>query len=301
MTDMAEFEAALPVLRPQIHRYAARMAGSVIEGEDILQEVLLRATTALQSGAKVDNLRAWLFRIAHNTAINQFRAQKSENDMKRELSNVAELDHIMPRQSALPDALRPYLSLTPLQRSAVLMRDVLGYTAAEVADLTDQSVSSVKSALHRGRAALRSDPDLAPVIYAPLSDDEKARLSHYATCFNAHEFDRLRDILAAEVRLELVDRETRVGKAGVGNYYGNYSVRDDWLMAPGRVEGRPAILAFDRENPSDPPIYFILLTFASNSLHFIRDFRYARYVMEGVTWERLSPEPHPPIRRSSNG
>ena len=282
--DRAALEAALTTLRPDLHRYCSRMAGSVIDGEDVLQDCLLRATRALKDGAVVDDLRAWLFRIAHNAAIDLFRARKRETAMKEEFGRDQPAFDEMPLHSTIGDTLRPFLRLTPKQRSTVILRDVLGYSALQVAELTDSSVDSVKSALHRGRQLLkRQDPDHEP---PPLDEADKRRLALYADCFNAHEFERLRDMLSEEVRLELVSVEHRKGRAGVGGYYSNYQKRLDWLMAPGCVEGRPAILAFDRDDPAGPPIYFILLRFDGERVEAIRDFRYARYVMADARWER---------------
>ncbi len=120
-----------------------------------------------------------------------------------------------------------------------------------------------------------------------MSDGEQQRLRRYADCFNAHEFDRIREMMAEEVHLELVSKEDRNGKKAVGLYFTNYSARNDWTMTPGMIEGRPGILAFDRDDPTGPPNYFILLDFTNGELRDIRDFRYARYVMDGAEWTRL--------------
>ena len=93
---------------------------------------------------------------------------------------------------------------------------------------------------------------------SPLSAEERERLGLYAQHFNDHEFDRLRDMLSAEVRLELVGRVQETGRKQVGNYFGNYSKRLDWRMMPGRVEDLGAILAFDLDATESGPAYFIL-------------------------------------------
>ena len=282
--EQAALEAALPALRPELHRYCARMTGSVIDGEDILQETLTLAIQALQSGAEVEDLRAWLFRIAHNTSVSVFRRQKRETVMKEEMQSSAPAHDVMPRHSETADQLRPFLSMTPKQRSVCILRDVLGYSAAEVADLTDSSVQSVKSALHRGRQLLENRNHEA---FEPLNETEQSKLKRYARLFNDHAFDELRDILSEEVRLELVDRDARRGRAAVGGYFTNYGNSDDWIMAPGTVEGRAAILAFDRADPSSSPNYFVLLGFDGSKVLTIRDFRYARYAMTEAQWARI--------------
>lgn len=284
---MSEFEAALARLRPELHRYLARMSGSVVDGEDLVQETLLKASRAISTGIGVTDLRSWLFSIAHNTAMNFFRSQRNERAMKHEAAQqMPSLDQL-PRHNPTAGNLRPLMTLPPKQRSAVILRDVLGYSASEVASLTGVSIDAVKSALHRGRANLKAqEASNAPTSRHELSGIEREQLKRYAERFNAHDFVAVRDMLAEEVHLELVSVEERRGEA-VGLYFTNYSKRDDWLMAPGMIEGRPGILAFDRNDMSGPPSYFILLDFRDGQLLDIRDFRYARYVMDGAEWERI--------------
>jgi RNA polymerase sigma-70 factor (ECF subfamily) len=286
-TQLADFEASLTSLRPELHRYCARMTGSVVDGEDVLQDALYNATQAIRGGVAVENFRAWLFRIAHNTALNYLRSRKNDRAMKDKFSTDMPSFDLMPMRSEVKDALRPFLDLTPKQRSTVILRDVLGYAAAEVAHLTGSSVQSVKSALHRGRVLLKSRAPEEDTVVAPLPETERKKLSVYARYFNTHDFDRLRDMLSAEVRLELVSKERRKGKEGVSGYFGNYQKRLDWVMAPGCVDGRPAILAFDRDDPSASPGYFVLLEFDGDNVASIRDFRYARYAMADARWERF--------------
>ncbi|WP_300074458.1 sigma-70 family RNA polymerase sigma factor [uncultured Ruegeria sp.] len=273
------FRAALPEMRGELHRYLARMTGSVIDGEDLLQDALLSAAIALQSGAEVQNLRAWLFRIAHNTALNFFRARKRETALRQDLINLPPALQSDPT-NRLPEALKPYLALSPIQRSIVILRDVLGYSTAEVAELTDSSVAAVKSALHRGRTALIRARDQSEVISQPLTNRQAILLREYAKHFNAHDFDRVRDMLSAEVRLELVSVETREGKALVSGYFRNYAKQSDWQMVAGMLEYQPAILSFARDKLAKGPTYAILLDISDQCVAGIRDFRYARYVMQ---------------------
>lgn len=284
---LAEFEAALPALRPDLHRYAARMTGSVIDGEDVVQEALLKASRALAGGLGVTNLRSWLFGIAHNTALNFLRSRKSEAAMKESARQFLPAFEEKPKQNATADTLRPLMVLTPKQRSTLILRDVLGYSAVEVARLTGVSVDAVKSALHRARARLKTENAEEAEAPSMLSQADQQNLSQYAEYFNTQQFDRLRDLLAAEVHLELVSVEERSGKRAVGGYFANYKKRDDWLMVPGLIEGRPCILAFDRDDPSGPPNYFILIKFDGSRVRDIRDFRYARYVMSDAQWQRI--------------
>jgi len=286
LVSQAAFEQALPSLRPEVHRYCGRMTGSVIDGEDALQIAFMKAFEALKRGDEVINLRAWLFRIAHNTALDYLRGKKRETAALGAALPEAQLSG--GERSAVSDSLRPFLALPPRQRSTVIFRDIFGYTAGETASLTDSRIASVKAALHRGREKLKWNVSAEDGEASPLSPEERERLGLYAQHFNDHNFDRLRDMLSAEVRLELVGRVRESGPERVGNYFGNYSKRRDWRIIPGRVEGRGAILAFDLELAQDHPAYFILLRFDGSKLGFIRDFRYARYAMAAAHWEAIN-------------
>ncbi len=193
----------------------------------------------------------------------------------------------MPDRSQVTDSFRRYLTLAPGQRSTVILRDVFGYTTAEVADLTGTSIAAVKAALHRGRKALQKSLATPGQPLKPLSEPEKQQLLLYARLFNDRNFDALRDRLTDEVHLELVSRTFMTGKKEVAGYFGNYDRVDDWPMMPGRVEGHPALLVFDPQDKDANPVYFILLCFENRNVQSIRDFRYARYVVTGAEWERF--------------
>src|SRR5215470_11917560 len=75
----AEFEELVKEIRPELHRYCARMIGSVVDGEDVVQDALARAYYALPTLSSIANLRGWLFRIAHNTAIDYLRRSSQQH------------------------------------------------------------------------------------------------------------------------------------------------------------------------------------------------------------------------------
>jgi RNA polymerase sigma-70 factor, ECF subfamily len=86
------------------------------------------------------------------------------------------------------------------------------------------------------------------------------------------------------VRLELVNKTRMNGKAEVSRYFGNYSKIADWHLVPGLVEGRPAILVFDPDQPGSRPTYFVLLQWSADKVAEIRDFRHAPYVLDGAEY-----------------
>src|SRR3984893_18382687 len=90
MTDIAReasldrdaFERLLVELRPKLHRYCARMVGSVIDGEDVLQDALIKAVESLSASAPIGNPEGWLFRIAHNTALDFLRRRNRQEGFR---------------------------------------------------------------------------------------------------------------------------------------------------------------------------------------------------------------------------
>jgi RNA polymerase sigma-70 factor (ECF subfamily) len=117
-----------------------------------------------------------------------------------------------------------------------------------------------------------------PVLHEP----ERSRLKLYIERFNARDFDAVRDMLAEDVRLDLVNAAQRKGRGGFDSYLGNYGKTHNWRLALGFAEGRPAVLVQDFENPSGRPRNFILLQWAGDKVLSIRDFSHAFYVMADV-------------------
>ena len=117
-----------------------------------------------------------------------------------------------------------------------------------------------------------------------MSGADRDRLGAYVAHFNARDFDAIRAMIADDVRLELVSKTRMNGKAEVSRYFGNYSKVSDWHLAPGMVEGRPAILVFDPNAPGSGPKYFVLLDWQAGKVATIRDFRHAPYIIEGAEY-----------------
>jgi RNA polymerase sigma-70 factor (ECF subfamily) len=269
-------------LRPALHRYCTRMVGSALDGEDIVQEALLRA---LESGAPerpIENPEGWLFRIAHNLALDFLRRRARSIDIQSQ-DDVDLIVHPVDEQArreAAAATLPTFMLMPASQRSVVILFDVLEYSAEEVGEILGTTVPAVKSILQRGRNRLRALASHATGTgkRAPLPDAEQQLLRTFVDLFNSRDFDTLRTMLAADVRLDLVSREQLQGPA-VGKYFARYGQMQGWKAWPGVVEGRPGVLIQQHERSDGRPDYFVVLAWSGQRVSTIRDFFFARYAI----------------------
>jgi RNA polymerase sigma-70 factor, ECF subfamily len=273
-------------VRPELHRYCARVVGSVVDGEDIVQEALARAFYAISMATELPPLRPWLFRVAHNTAIDFLRKYEHRHvEPRADFDDAADdVDEPMDAE-VLRAALSSFLDLPVTQRSAVILKDVLGHSLAETADTMGTTIPAVKAVLVRGRATLRACRARAlapPKATAPPDPAEREQLQRYVALFNAHNWDALRALITEECRLDLVSKAARRGKE-IHGYFGRYAAEPDTRLAVGTVEGRPALLVTPKD--SERPAYFILLEWRGGHLSLIRDFRYVSYIAREVEIE----------------
>jgi RNA polymerase sigma factor (sigma-70 family) len=268
-----EFLALVEGVRPELHRYCARLTGSVIEGEDIVQDTLAKAFYALSVAEDVPPLRPWLFRIAHNAALDFLRSHgRKYVDLLADVGEKGEIAAFedKPDPAIVRAALARFLTLPVTQRSAVILKDVLGHSLAETAETMGTTVMAVKAALVRGRGRLsREEPQAART-----ANPARVELDRYARLFNARDWDGVRALICDDCRLDLVSRSQRRGKQ-VALYFGRYAQEKVELEVV-RLEGQLALAAYPAG--AEKPAYFILLTFENGRVTFIRDFRYVPYI-----------------------
>jgi RNA polymerase sigma-70 factor (ECF subfamily) len=256
------------------------MTGSVFDGEDVVQDTLAKAYFALGQMLQPPNLRPWLFRIAHNTAMDFLkRYERQHVELVADLPERAQPadDGIDPL--LVESALSAFTELPPVQRSAVILKDVLGQSLEEAADTMGTTVGAVKAALSRGRTNIARAPR-APIAHSPehLAGEKQAALRRYVDLFNAHDWDGLRALLGEESRLDVVSRvQQRMADAGYCDRYAKYLETEEIRAEAGLVDGVPAIAMFTSAS-SVNPAYFVLLETDGGRISLIRDFRYVPYI-----------------------
>ena len=275
-----QFLAMVDGVRPELHRYCARLTGSVIEGEDIVQDTLAKAFYALSLSAEIPPLRPWLFRIAHNAALDFLKSHgRKYTEVHDDLAELAGFED-KPDPAIVRAALARFLSLPVTQRSAVILKDVLDHSLEETAETMGTTIMAVKAALVRGRGNLlqreRDEVEIAAT--------NRAELNRYAGLFNARDWDGLRALVSDDCRLDLVSKSQRRGKQ-VGMYFGRYE-KENVALRLVRLEGQLALAAYVAG--AEEPAYFILLELDGGRVKSIRDFRYVPYIAAEAEFELVT-------------
>ena len=261
----------------QVHCY--RMLGSFQDAEDALQDTLLSAWRGLGGFEGRASIRTWLYRIATNRCLNVLRsasrrpAREWDNPEVEppEPTRLGEIVWLEPYPDALlggvidvpagPEARYEQTEAISLafvaalqvlparQRAVLILREVLGYHASEVADMLDTTVNAVNSALKRARASLRHR--LPPTGEPPPSPDspaERMLAERFATAYEAGDVDALVDLLTTDVRVAMPPIPLEYhGRDVVARFYASViSETQAYNLVPTRANGQPAFGVYVR-------------------------------------------------------
>jgi len=257
--------------RAPLHRYCARMTGSVMDGEDIMQEALFEAYRKLDSLDDPSALSGWLFRIAHNRCIDFIRKREAR---QRAETDFAEDDIILPVEPAGTAADRAIerlvISLPPKERACILLKDVLDHSLEEIAELVDSTVGGVKAALNRGRTKLAALP---PVPDRVVEHDLELMklLKRYVALFNRRDWDGVRALTSADAQLRVSDCFR--GRLADSPYFIEYEkTQDIWKMAVGEMDGETVLIVLFLGASGWRPIYPVRIQAVGGFINRITDY-----------------------------
>jgi RNA polymerase sigma-70 factor (ECF subfamily) len=199
-TPWRQFLDRLAPLRPDLHRYCCRLTGNVWDGEDLVQDALLRVFGAMgKLDPNLENPRGYLIRTATHLWIDRMRRRERERALP--IEEAAALPS--PAQAAeVREAMGTLIQhLAPRERAAVLLKDVFDLSLEETASILATSVGAVKAALHRGRGRLENaDRELPAAGSAPSPEI----VDRFVKAMTVKDLDGLRALCSADVSIELV-------------------------------------------------------------------------------------------------
>jgi len=276
------FLETLTQLRPALHRYCSRMTGTVMDGEDVVQEALFEAYRKLDQFDESRPLKPWLFRIAHNRCIDFLRRR----GVRDEAETIA----------AVPEAVQPtepvalgvgqavehlVLTLPPKERACVLLKDVFDYSLEEIAELVDSTVGAVKAALNRARTKLAGSPP-QPKPSRTVSPELRRVMQLYVDRFNRRDWGGVRELISADARLNVADAFAgRLADAPYFSNWGRFSM--PWRLAIGEVDGELAVVILQRDTDAFTPYSVIRLDVAGHKIQQIVDYVHCPWVLPDAT------------------
>jgi len=269
-------------IRPRLHRYCSRMTGSVLDGEDLVQDALFEAYRKLDQFDDSRPLAPWLFRIAHNRCIDFLR--------RRGVRDVAEANAAVPDSvpAAVPVSLgirpaieRLVLMLPPKERACVLLKEVFDYSLEEIAELVGSSIGGVKAALNRGRTKLATAP--GPPRPSRTKNPEEIRvLQLYVERFNRRDWDGLRELISADAQLRVAD--AFAGRLADSPYFSNYERWSmPWKLALGEVDGETMVIVLRRDVDTWTPYAPVRLNVTGEQIDQIVDYAHCPWMIPIAT------------------
>jgi RNA polymerase sigma-70 factor (TIGR02960 family) len=302
--DQDAFAALTDPYRRELQLHCYRMLGSLQDAEDALQETLVSAWRGLDRFEERASLRAWLYRIATNRCLNflRDRERRPRGDFALPFeppppTRMGELPWLQPYPDALLDAtpgpearyetreavglayITALQRLPERQRAVLVLRDALGFSAAEVAGMLDTSEPSVNSALQRARAALEARMPPRERAPAPGSARERELVSGFADAFEAGDIERVVALLTDDAWVTMPPEPFEYqGREAIADflYHASAGVRRGrrTILVPTRANGQPALAHYIREPgaPAARAAGVFVLTLEDNGISVLTRF-----------------------------
>jgi RNA polymerase sigma-70 factor, ECF subfamily len=306
MRSTDDFVRLIDPFRPELLAHCYRMLGSVHDAEDQVQETMLRAWRSYGEFEGRASLRTWLYRIATNACLRALETRRrrplpsglrgpgDDPDAPPDaaLSDVPWLQPI-PDAMFVPTAADPATAVTSRasmrlaliaalqylparQRAVLLLRDVLGWRAAEVAETLGTTTAAVNSTLQRARAQLDQVSPAQEEMFEPADPDQRALLERYATAFENADVRALMQLLQADAVLEMPPQpKWFTGREMIGRFFAVHVLREpgQTRLRATLANGQPALATYWRGEDGDfHPHGIQVLTFAGTSVSRIVSF-----------------------------
>ncbi|HEX5194196.1 MAG TPA: RNA polymerase subunit sigma-70 [Solirubrobacteraceae bacterium] len=250
--DERAFRQLVEPYRHALDVHCYRMLGSAPDAEDLVQETLLRAWRALDRFEPRAQLQTWLYRIATNACLDELERRPRRAEPLDPFPDTPMHEATAPtydpaaryaiREGMELALLRAIQELPGRQRAVLIFRDVLGWTAPEVAELLESTVASVNSALQRARATIeRHLPAPAPADAAP---DERELLHRYVAAFENDDVDGLVALLREDAMLRMPPQASVIGALPIARFFREIAGGGDLRvvrLTPTSANGRPAV------------------------------------------------------------
>ena len=253
--DATAFRALVEPYRRTLEVHCYRMLGSVHDAEDAAQETLLRAWRSLDRFEGRSSVNTWLYRIATNVCLDELERRPKRAEPVVEPYPDERLDEA---EGPLADPAARYAAregmelafLTAIQwlpgrqRAVLILRDVLGWSAAEVAGLLDTSPAAANSALQRARATIEGELGVRPV--APARAGERELLRRYVDAWEQADIAALVALLRDDAVITMPPQPAIHGAAAIGAFMERVSARYDLVATPSAANRQPAVAMYER-------------------------------------------------------
>jgi RNA polymerase sigma-70 factor (ECF subfamily) len=279
--------------RGELLAYCYRMLGSVHEAEDLVQETYLRAWRSRDAFQGRASVRTYLYRIATNVCLTALQ-QRARRAMPSDLS-APDQQWLQPIPDALlstgtdpADLIAAHAGirlafiaalqhLPPIRRAALILRDVLSWPAAQVAEALDSTPAAVNSALLRARAQIAQVAPVVENVAEPAEPHRRALLDRYVAAFTNADVTTLLHLLRSDIALEMPPEPQWLrGRQAVGQFFANHvlSAPSEFRMAATMANGQPAFVAYQRaQDGTHQPHAVHVLTLDTSGVAHIAVFR----------------------------
>ncbi|WP_054312259.1 RNA polymerase subunit sigma-70 [Mesorhizobium sp. 1M-11] len=304
--DASAFDQLMKPYRKPLHTHCYRMLGSPFDADDALQETLLAAWRGLGSFEARSSLATWLNSIATRICLRMISKRPrrlTSGDLAAPLRSTAELGEPVPgpvwmepmpeselAASEDPAAIllrREHIGLAfvallqhlpGMQRAVLLLREVLGYSAAETADILGTTVASANSALQRSRQTMRAKtPATVQSGEMPHVDAQglEPLLHSFVSAWESRDLTAMVNLLAEDVRFTMPPLPAWFsGRAFVGKFFAERVFETPWRLQPLRGNGQPGFACYLKQAGDDRfrPGGVVLLSIANGHITAIDSF-----------------------------